>query len=167
MTCAVLSAVYDYDTDWVRTANPEMSMFFCELDRLLQNHPKRDEAIVKARELFQLDWERKLSIDGLERGSVALRFYWLVIESRWMSGYTAEQIDTFGRELQIVDDLLDLEKDRRAGDTNCFLTKGADGFVREGAEFLMSNFFRKLEENSRVYRLIRKTCHDKLKEVQP
>ena len=158
MTAAVLSAVYDYDTDWKRSQSPETSLFFRMLDELLRQHPRKEEATALARELFQTDWQNRLSADGLERGSVALRFYCLVIGSDWMSRYNVSEINSFGRKLQIVDDCLDLEQDRALGHTNCFRTSEATRFRSELIEFLASGFFWRLAKNSSIYRLLRRKC---------
>ncbi len=171
MISAVLSALYDYDTDWVRTPDPETSIFFKQMDRLLDADPDRQSGRVIARELFRQDWSRNLSAHGLERGSVSLHFYRLVIGSRWMSRYSDKQIDVFGRKLQIVDDILDLERDREAGDLNCFVhidqaTK--EVLAREARAFFVSPFFRALEENSpRIYGFLRRTCERKLRTIAP
>lgn len=166
MISAYLSAVYDYDTDWIRTKNPETSMFFRELRRLLKDHPNEEAAIKAAEDLFQIDWENKLSVHGLERGSVALRFYWLVIRSEWMEDYTENEIDSFGRKLQIVDDILDWEKDTEKGHTNCFNTEEKISYVVEGERFLDSPFFCKLVKNSWIYWLLRRTCKRKLRRME-
>ena len=149
MLSALLSAVYDYDTDWT-FGNRHGNNFFS----LLQ-HIESEKARTLATGLFNTDIQHKLSDDGLERGSVALRLYWLVIKSAWMQSYTPEQIDQFGRNLQIIDDLLDLEGDRVAGDTNCFLIEDrTQEFVAEAEEFLKSDFFERLKRNSKVYRVL-------------
>ena len=149
MLCAILSAVYDYDTDWT-FGNRQGDNFFSLLPRI-----KSEEARTLAASLFKRDANHNLSDDGLERGSVALRFYWLVINSVWMRSYTPEQICSFGRKLQIIDDILDREGDLAAGDTNCLLLNGrTQEFLTEAEEFLKSNFFGILKRNSWVYRLL-------------
>jgi hypothetical protein len=79
MISAVLSALYDYDTDWVRTSDPASSMFYQQVDVLLADHPAREESSTTVKNLFQMDWEGKFSADGLERGGVALRSYRKII----------------------------------------------------------------------------------------
>lgn len=165
MSCAVLSAVYDYDTDWIRTPDPEASFFFRLLNSLLQDHPSRTSAITIARKLFRTDWGNRLSVSGLERGSAALRFYRLVIGSRWMAEYSDDEIDFYGRNLQIIDDLIDRESDARSGDTNCFLTPDAQLCADQIRLFFLSRFYCALEENSLFYRLFRVRCERKLKEI--
>lgn len=162
MICAVVSAIYDYDTDWVKTSSPDTSIFFRLLDSLLKDHSERKEIIRQTRNLFRLDWQNCLSVDGLERGSVALTVYRLIIGSRWLSIYSQGDINLFGRKLQIVDDLLDLEKDKQAGDTNCLLTSNKDAFIQELSAFFESDFFGKLKKNSRIYRKLHSLCLEKL-----
>src|SRR3989344_764018 len=161
MIAAVLSAIYDYDTDWVKVENPLKSLFLKNLDQLLADHPNQLVAARVARELFLADWHDQLSTDGLERGSAALKFYSVVIGIRWMSCLSAAEIDDLGRKLQMVDDLLDLEIDQKLGERNCFLTHPKE-FSVEIIEFFNSDFFRSLERNSSVYRLLRKRCESKL-----
>jgi len=157
MVCAILSAVYDHDSDW--TYGNRKGQNFKNLLHLVEAEDARD----MADRLFAKDVGHQLSKHGLERGSVALRFYWLVIKCQWMKGYTAEQVDEFGRKLQILDDLLDFEDDRVAGDTNCLLTNEAGEYITEGTEFLESEFFSKLKENSKIYRVLERKAHQLLK----
>gem|GEM_PF-5104629 len=149
MLCAILSAVYDYDTDWT-FGNRQGDNFFPLLKRI-----KLKEARTLATNLFNRDNNRNISADGLERGSIALRFYVLVINSVWMSSYTPKQIRSFGRKLQIIDDILDREGDLAAGDTNCLLFNDrTQEFLTEAAEFLKSDFFGRLKRNSQVYAIL-------------
>lgn len=160
MICAILTSVYDYDTDWVKTPDPENSLFMSLLNKLLQSHPHKEQVSQLAKDLFLLDWQNKLSSDGLERGSISLQFYNLVIGSEWMSVYSANDICSFGRQLQIVDDMLDLESDRQAGQTNCLLTDKKETFIRELNEFLDCDFFKRLMNNSAIYRKLKADCQD-------
>jgi len=153
MLCAILSALYDHDSDW--TYGNRKGQNFESLLHLVES----EEARTLAQQLFTEDVGHQLSKHGLERGSAALRFYWLVIESQWMKDYTVQEINCFGRKLQILDDLLDSEDDRIAGDTNCLLTDEAGEYIAEGTEFLENEFFGKLKINSIVYRVLeRKAC---------
>lgn len=158
MLCAILSAVYDYDTDWTFGNQNGKNIL-----PLLQ-HIKSREAQALATNLFNAEVKHDLSEDGLERGSIALRFYWLVINSVWMRNYTQEQIDDFGRKLQILDDILDLENDRLADDMNCLLLEDqAQAFVAEAEVFLKSDFFGMLKKNSLVYRMLEGKVKKKLR----
>lgn len=156
---AVLSAVYDFETDMVRAdgvrlTDPEQSISF----RLLDQHVESDEAQHIARELFRKDWGKQLSKSGIERGGPALLFYTLVIGSAWMRRYSREQILEFGNRLQVVDDLLDRGKDRERGHHNCFVRDDPIRWATVVIMFLASEFYRELEDNSWVYRLIRRKC---------
>ncbi len=161
---AVLSAIYDYDTDWVKTNDPERSASFRLLRTLLQDHQKRNLAIPIARELFLSDWKGELSPDGLERGSKALRFYRLVIGSRWLSVFPDSEIDLFGKKLQILDDLGDLYYDRRDNQKNCFLLPNASEFARELEQFIDSPFYSELAARFRVYAWVKNICRRRIKQ---
>lgn len=152
MICAVLCAVYDYDSDWSQ-GKRDGANFRPLLEQLVESV----EAKAIAAKLFKNDVSHKLQDNGLKRGSVALRFNQLVINSDWMRDYTPEEIDSFGRLLQIVDDLFDLDDDYLSGDTNCLLVPGrGQEFANEARAFLESEFFGRLKANSRVYRSIDK-----------
>lgn len=160
MLCAILTAVYDYDTDWTFGSLKGSNTL-----PLLQ-HIESEEARAIVIDLFSTEVRHELSEDGLERGSLALRFYWLVIDSNWMRGYTPDEIDAFGRLLQVTDDILDLEGDRVAGDTNCLLLEDrAQGFVAEAEGFLVSDFFGKLKSNSWVYRKLEDKVRGELRSI--
>ncbi|MFH1522419.1 MAG: UbiA prenyltransferase family protein [Patescibacteria group bacterium] len=158
MACAILSAVYDYDTDWINGRRSGENFF-----KLLKQLVRSKQARKIAAELFIIDTKKKLSKDGLERGGTALLFYRLVIDSKWLGEYTEYEILKFGQKLQIIDDLLDLEGDRLAGDTNCFLLPDQEQkFVNEAEEFLKSDFFLRLKDNSRIYRTVENKARQKL-----
>jgi 4-hydroxybenzoate polyprenyltransferase len=161
MLSAVLSAVYDYDSDW--EFGDRKGGNFLSLLQLIEN----GEARAIAERLFVRDVAHTLAEDGLDRGSVALRFYSLAITSEWLDGYTPERIARYGRKLQIVDDLLDLEEDRTAGDINCFLLEGrTQEFAMELREFLESDFFNELKSRSWVYRFLEKRLRRKLSAME-
>ncbi|OGI25232.1 MAG: hypothetical protein A3E38_01975 [Candidatus Moranbacteria bacterium RIFCSPHIGHO2_12_FULL_54_9] len=152
MACAIASAIYDYDSDH-EFGNRKGYSFKAVLNQLIHSEPAKEEAI----RLFEIDTAHALTPDGLERGSKALRFYRVVIAARWMQVYSDAEIDCFGRQLQMVDDLLDLESDRLAGDTNCFLDADRQNqYVTEVREFIESEFFRLLQARSRIYRTIKR-----------
>jgi hypothetical protein len=152
MVCALVSAIYDYETDQVRINKSKIgkSQFFSLLSKLIES--KKAQRI--AGNLFKKDHANKLSRTGLERGAVALQFYNLVINSQWMSAYTEKEIRYFGERLQIVDDLIDIYHDYIHGDKNCFLDQEiAKEQAQKLKEFLESEFWQKLKNNSRLYRL--------------
>lgn len=154
MIAAVLSAIYDYETDWCLTNNPEDSLFRQLLDRHITNEEARKTAL----SLFLSDVNHEISSDGLERGAIALRFYHSIIGSQWLSEYSADEIGQYGRKLQIIDDLLDLETDQRDGCTNCFLTDGRLTYLHEAQQFMSSPFFAQLERRAPAYSLIKLRC---------
>lgn len=156
MVAAFLSAVYDHDTDWSVVMDYESSNF-----RLLLEKYVRDEDVVKiARSLFERDLTGKLSEDGLERGSAAFTFYTAIIGSVWMDCYTPQEINVLGRLLQIIDDLLDFDNDKKKGHKNCLLCSNRDFFLVEAQVFLEGNFYHQLEDHSRVYRILKLKCQE-------
>ena len=116
MLCAILSALYDYDTDWVPIEQYRDSHFL----ELLNKEVTNESARTSAGKLFTADKENRVSEDGLERGGTALLFYHLLIKSEWMSRYSSEHIAFFGSRLQIIDDLLDLNEDAPVRDKHLF-----------------------------------------------
>lgn len=156
MSCAILSAIYDYETDWEPVDRVENSIY---ARFLYQYVPVCQERGIAMR-LFQQDLAHELSSDGLERGADALTFYRGVIGSRKLRKHFPREIEWFGRELQIVDDALDYEKDRRLGHMNCFLAPGPRRtvFLKRLRFFLESAFFRDLVEDSPVFWFIRMRC---------
>jgi hypothetical protein len=158
MICALGSALYDYETDWNSVARIEGSLF----EAFLYRHVANSAARLLFSQLFSRDLHGKLSRHGLERGSDALLFYHLVIASNWMAHYSVDEIREFGRTLQILDDLLDLEEDIRNGHQNCFRTTDAKTYGEELERFLGSEFFRQLAEHSIVYLILKQMCLHRL-----
>lgn len=161
MISAMLSAVYDYDSDW-----PRGDRNGCNLQLLLGRFISDRTVHEVATGLFQKKIRGETSRDGLERGSAALQLYCYVIQASWMQEYTEKQIDDFGRKLQILDDLLDLSKDRKAGHKNCFLLDEWEPYARELEEFLDSDFYQELEEHHWSYRKIRTRLRSALAELR-
>ncbi|MFA5022576.1 MAG: UbiA family prenyltransferase [Patescibacteria group bacterium] len=148
MVSAVLTAVYDYDTDW------EPGSDGSRFKELMCQYVKSETAETIAVKLLESEKTNALSEDGLERGSVAFKFYCLVIDSEWLKQYSPAQLDTFGKFLQILDDILDFNHDRAAGDKNCLLLSNRDEYITQAREFLKSDFFQKLKGHSRIYWLL-------------
>ena len=147
MICGLLSALYDYETDWVPIKGTTQSLYRDLLFETVTDAKARKIGW----ELFENDLYGKLSVHGLERGSDALVFYRIVINSEWLNKYSLAEIESHGRSLQIVDDLLDLDEDRANGHTNCLLTEDREQYLREVKEFSKSGFCKTLEENSMIY----------------
>lgn len=153
---ALLTAIYDYDTDWKATQDPESSLTF----RLMQKYVLDQRTLKIGKELFLVDWGKQLSHDALERGGEALLFYARFIGAQWLNAYSDGEIRVFGRKLQILDDIDDLADDHKNGHTNCFLLSADESvaYAAELQEFFRSNFFRQLSSNSMVYALMKYVC---------
>ncbi len=119
---AFLSSSYDVATDWEKDTDVEVS--FLRILRLLA--PSELSQYVET--LFRNDQNDQLSNDGLERGVVAFRF---VLE---MMGLTElyqhlVDIDDLGECQQIVDDILDLEEDRKFSHVNALLLGRKEAYI--------------------------------------
>ncbi len=166
MICAVLSSIYDYETDWVRVDNPDDSLSFQLLEKLLVGHPNQHEASIIARRLFQNDWGDCLTNDTLERGSESLRFYRLIINSRWLSEYSQDEIEQYGANLQLVDDALDWQEDKQSTVYNVFLDRDKQlDYIERLADFLASDFYSRLYQQSRIYLYLARTCTRNLRRL--
>ncbi len=155
MISALLSAIYDYETDWVRVSDLDQSIYL----RLLKQTAFDSSSYEEAQTLFISDWRGELSEHGLERGSSALIFYHSLIKSSWMNVYSLEELARNGRLLQIIDDLLDLAEDKKNGHTNCFLTEQShEQYLFEAKTFLLSDFFKALQKGCVVYYLLEFEC---------
>ena len=148
--CALITALYDYEIDWVPISNKKDSITV----RIIHQYVGHGYASAIAEKLFQEDLGDQLTADGLERGSVAFAFYRAVIGSTWLKAYSVQDVAALGRLLQILDDALDVEKDRTVGDKNCLLLDYPDRYIAEGRSFLGSGFYRALEESSPLYKLL-------------
>lgn len=153
---ALLTAIYDYDTDWKATQNPESSL----TSQLMQKYVRDPWTFKIGMDLFLVDWGKQLSHDALERGGEALLFYARFIGAQWLNAYSDDEIRMFGRKLQILDDIDDLAEDRKNGHTNCFLLSADESvaYAAELEEFFRSNFFRQLSSHSLVYGLMEYVC---------
>lgn len=159
---AIMSAMYDYETDWARVDDPYQSLSFT----LLEEWVESDELSREAKDLFWLDWGGSLSTHGLERGGAALKFYAGYIGAQWLSQYTVYNLISFGNKLQIVDDCMDLPYDSAAKHKNCFLTNQRGQFMRELSDFLESVFFQELSRRSWVYRYLYRKCQENLQKMK-
>lgn len=110
-----LCCVYDVATDW-HGYSTEGAI---ALDKVLREliHPDCHQLAI---ELYWRDFNNELGDDGLERGSMALRFAVDVMNIE--SQFDGTSIAEAGALLQIVDDILDFDADRRRGEQNCLLT---------------------------------------------
>lgn len=112
---AFLACAYDVVTDW-RGFDRCAGERFARLLRALVP----SWAVALALDLYRKDRAGALSDDGLERGTLALRFVTRLVGSADL--YEPRLAGDLGVVLQIVDDLLDYKDDEVAGDTNCLLT---------------------------------------------
>ncbi|MFH0952189.1 MAG: UbiA family prenyltransferase [Patescibacteria group bacterium] len=160
MTGAFISAIYDFETDWQPTKSPNDSFTFSLLDKYVT-----DERIKKqAKFLFITDWQNQLSTDGLERGTVALRFYNSLIQSTWLE----DQIVThkqLGKQLQMVDDLIDLKEDQQRSHQNCFLTSARQQNLEQVKKFIKSQLFYEIEKRSFGFLLVGAKCRKILNDL--
>ena len=127
---AFLSCAYDVITDW-RSFDPGALARFKEI--LISEVDLNNTKL--ALELYEKDANGRLDEDGLERGSLALKFVVRVIGSE---PFFAEKIDIdfAGRLFQLVDDLLDYESDIKSGDLNCLESSNRRLYLRR-AELLL------------------------------
>ncbi|KKW42862.1 MAG: hypothetical protein UY92_C0003G0068 [Candidatus Magasanikbacteria bacterium GW2011_GWA2_56_11] len=162
MVAAVLTAIYDYDTDWQPATDFASSHFRTALFALVSDTKTRSIAS----KLFCRDLDQGFPEDGLDRGGYAFLAYQGMMGSDWLSGYPRHEIMRLGRLLQIVDDLHDLYKDRAHGDQNAFTTSRWRDFAAEARAFLRSSFYRKLEQHALVYRYLHLECLERLSELE-
>ncbi len=163
MLNALLSALYDYETDWQPIGRFEDSLYL----RLLAQEAHDSSAYTLARDLFITDLAKRLSEDGLERGSTALVFYHSLIQSAWLGAYHETDIRRAGRCLQIIDDLLDREEDAATGNKNCLLGSEPKKYLDELRRFLSSGFFQELARRSSLYRKFERSLRRELGERVP
>src|SRR3989344_1618322 len=95
--CSLITALYDYETDWVPISNKKDSITV----RIIHQYVGHGYASAIAEKLFQEDLGDQLTADGLERGSVAFALYRSVIGSTWLKAYSVQDVAALGRLLQI------------------------------------------------------------------
>ena len=111
---------------------------FCVFRAILFAEAGSDLSYI-ALDLYAKDAGGQLDEDGLERGSIALRFVTRLIGSE---GFFAERIDIdyAGRLWQLVDDLLDYESDLQAGDLNCLQSSNRLQYLKRAESLLLEPF---------------------------
>lgn len=131
---AFLCCAYDVVTDWRGFDACALNIF---KEILLAEASPRNAGI--ALDLYAKDANGQLDEDGLERGSIALRFVTRTIGSE---GFFAEKIDIdyAGRLWQLVDDLLDYEADLQAGDLNCLSSSNRLLYLKRAELLLLEPF---------------------------
>lgn len=110
--------VYDVASDWGRDVAVERGRFV----RIMRAEQISGDCIVSALDLFDRDVSGKLSEHdyALERGSIAFEFITKLIGS-WEYYSLICDPDEEGRAWQIMDDLGDIEQDKKDGEYNAFL----------------------------------------------
>lgn len=115
---AYLCCAYDVVTDW-RSFSPELRECFEKQLRRLA--PKREANLLM--DLYWTELRSSLKNDGLERGVIALEvILGLVGSGAYFSQFGVHRL---GCLLQVLDDVLDLERDTANGETNCLLGPSA------------------------------------------
>jgi hypothetical protein len=124
---AFLCCAYDVVTDWRGFDSKSREAF----EDILYKRAPAPELQSLAIGLYEKELSNKLEDDGLDRGSIALRFTLKMMgcektrESMW------GDVDEVGRLLQIVDDVLDYEEDVACGDTNCLTSAKRNMYLRQ------------------------------------
>jgi hypothetical protein len=131
---AFLCCAYDVVTDWRRFDSGALSI--CK--EIILTETNSSSANI-ALELYRKDANDQLDEDGLERGSIALRFVTRIIGSE---DFFAKKIDIdyAGRLWQLVDDLLDYEDDLQAGDLNCLDSPNRLRYIKRAESLLLEPF---------------------------
>jgi len=111
---AFLCCVYDVASDWRGFENEPRT----QLEKVLHRFAPKS-GVDLALDLFEMERTERLSADGLERGVLALQFVAGLAGST--DKFQRYGIDTVGRLLQMIDDILDIEEDIAHDDQNCFL----------------------------------------------
>ena len=136
-----------------------MDLRLADTDQLLADHPNQYEATMIAKPLFQNDWGNCLVNSNLERGGASLRFYRLIINSEWLVAYDRPEIEQYGSCIQMLDDALDWQKDKKNMDYNVFLDRERrSDYMGQLAEFLRSDFYQTLRHKSWIYRYLARAC---------
>lgn len=126
---AFLSCAYDVVTDWGKPSALQIS--FAKILRSQASPELADMALG----LLDRDSKSILLEDGLERGVTALECVLQMMEVREIFDKKCS-IKRLGTSLQIVDDVIDWEKDIAKGDENCLTNKE-----------LRETYLRRLEED--------------------
>lgn len=133
---AFLCCAYDVITDWRKFDPQYLPLFTAYLDRYATEELKQ-----LALDLYRKDQNTMLEDDGLERGWIALRFIVELMGIREQYEQQGIDIRHVGRILQIVDDVLDFEEDRNAGETNCLLSEHKTRYLLDLIESDVNTLF--------------------------
>jgi hypothetical protein len=145
---ALLSCAYDVVTDW-RNFHSEGRIAFANILSDLSQGELRELALT----LYDKDLMNQVSVDGLERGAIALRFILKTMECEKQREAMWGDLTDLGELLQIVDDVLDYEDDTTVGDQNCLITAKRDVYIRRLLDGLSSEKCRRLFGSASVLAL--------------
>lgn len=155
---AFLCCAYDVITDW-----RQFNSFTLEVGRkIIASETDADIARI-AIDLYEKDASGLLADDGLERGSLALRFVTRLIGSEDFYANKMD-IDHAGRLWQLVDDLLDYEADLQAGDLNCLGSSNRHRYL-EQAEALLREPFASTFLQDRVLAQVARRAVEKARNI--
>ena len=121
-----ICCAYDVVTDW-RHFDPTARTAFQTVMRSLEIGTDLERV---AMSLYQKEVSNHLNEDGLERGSIALRFTLTMMGCEKEREKTWGDVDEIGQLFQIVDDVLDYEDDIVAGDVNCLTSSKKQAHIR-------------------------------------
>jgi hypothetical protein len=148
---AFYCCAYDVVTDWRNYDNSAFQWF----KHLLNREVTGDLAMIAFR-LYEQERNGLLQLDGLSRGINALEFVTKLIGS---DEHIRRNFDflNLGVVMQIVDDVLDLEDDRRNGELNCLLTSTSQQakHLRVLLAFDMQRFQKILPHATVLFQVIR------------
>jgi hypothetical protein len=115
---------YDVVTDWRHFDKKHIGVLETILDGFSQI-----ELYPLALALYDKEANDKLGDDGLERGSISLRFILRMMGCETDREASWGDLDALGKLLQIVDDVFDYEDDVTAGEQNCLTTVNRDIYL--------------------------------------
>ncbi len=127
--CGFISATYDFATDKCDYSRRARSRFFSLLGKFVRNEP-----FLAVEDMYVADRENSLQRDGLERGAISLA---VILDTLGVRGFNEMTGETtiLGDKLQMLDDILDYEADKEAGDHNFLLCNNKDRYIAEYVAF--------------------------------
>ncbi|MBN1568431.1 MAG: hypothetical protein JXA73_11350 [Acidobacteria bacterium] len=149
---AFLCCAYDVVTDW-RCFDRESRRVFEEILRAMVPSVELQNLAIG---LYEKEQSHKLEDNGLDRGSIALRFVLGKMQCEADRDAAWGDIDKIGRLLQIVDDVLDYEEDVVRGETNCLSSSRREIYLTQLLKELSDDAVNRLfgNNNSILVRVI-------------
>lgn len=159
---AFLCCAYDIVTDWRNFDQNERAIF----ERILCVVTRQPEIQTLAIKLYEKELSNQLENDGLDRGSVALRFVLKMMRCEKAREIVWSDLDELGQLLQIVDDVLDYEEDLAYGDTNCLTSEKKNFYLNQLLLKLNESETQKIfgNKNSVITKVIKK-AREKAKQL--